>query len=198
MINSIKNNTISEALAKQKLDVLNEIKKAEIKNKRLISSQKKLLNLFDDLLEAIFNNNKNENENNNVSVNENENENDSDNDNDDNDDDDDDDDDDHDEKCYIIKQLNNYFKTIDETKSLKEQIEILKKRDFLDEYWHVGYYHDDKELNLRIFKAKATYILNDLGKQLFEKIFGHTFAALADKLINTTNKEENKIIIDDI
>ena len=153
--------------------------------------------MFDELIEAIFNNNKNENENNNVSVNENEN--DSDNDNDDNDDDgDDDDDDDHDEKCYIIKQLNNYFKTIDETKSLKEQIEILKKRDFLDEYWHVGYDHDDKELNLRIFKAKATYILNDLDEQLFEKIFGHTFVALADKVINTTNKEENKIIIDDI
>ena len=49
MINNIKNNTISEALAKQKLDALNEIKKAEIKNKRFISSQKKLLNLFDDL-----------------------------------------------------------------------------------------------------------------------------------------------------
>ena len=40
LINNIKNNTISEALAKQKLDALNEIKKAEIKNKRLISSQK--------------------------------------------------------------------------------------------------------------------------------------------------------------
>ena len=62
----------------------------------------------------------------------------------------------------------------------------------------MGYYHDDKELNLRIFKAKAGCILNDLDEQLFEKIFGHTFAALADKLINTTNKEENKIIIDDI
>ena len=49
LINNIKNNTISEALAKQKLDALNEIKKAEIKNKRFISSQKKLLNLFDDL-----------------------------------------------------------------------------------------------------------------------------------------------------
>ena len=82
LINNIKNNTISEALAKQKLDALNEIKKAEIKNKRLISSQKKLLNLFDDLLEAIFNNNKNENENNNVSVNENESENENENDND--------------------------------------------------------------------------------------------------------------------
>ena len=62
----------------------------------------------------------------------------------------------------------------------------------------MGYYHDDKELNLKIFKAKAAHILNDLDEQLFEKIFGHTFAALADKLINTTNKEENKIIIDDI
>ena len=62
----------------------------------------------------------------------------------------------------------------------------------------MGYYHDDKELNPTIFKAKAAHILNDLGEQLFEKIFGHTFAALADKLINTTNKEENKIIIDDI
>ena len=62
----------------------------------------------------------------------------------------------------------------------------------------MGYYHDDKELNPTIFKAKAAHILNDLGEQLFGKIFGHTFAALADKLINTTNKEENKIIIDAI
>ena len=35
---------------------------------------------------------------------------------------------------YIIKQLNNYFKTINETKSFKEQIEILKTIYFLDEY----------------------------------------------------------------
>ena len=62
----------------------------------------------------------------------------------------------------------------------------------------MGYDHDDKELNLKIFKAKAAYILNDLDKQLFEKIFCHTFVALADKVINTTNKEENKIIIDNI
>ena len=37
-----------------------------------------------------------------------------------------------------------------------------------------------------------------MDKQLFEKIFGHTFAALVDKLINTISEEENKIIIDDI
>ena len=67
LVNNIKNNTISEAYAKQKLNALNEIKKAEIKGKRFISGQKKLLNLFDELIEAIFDDN--------VSVNKDENEN---------------------------------------------------------------------------------------------------------------------------
>ena len=40
LINDIKNNAISEALAKQKLNALNEIKKAETKNKRLINGKK--------------------------------------------------------------------------------------------------------------------------------------------------------------
>ena len=26
----------------------------------------------------------------------------------------------------------------------------------------MGYYHDDKELNFKIFKAKAAHVLNDL------------------------------------
>ena len=82
VINDIKNNTISEALAKQKLNALNEIKKAETKNKRLINGQKILLNLFDDLIEAIFNINKIVNEDNNKIVNE-DNKDDNDNDNDD-------------------------------------------------------------------------------------------------------------------
>ena len=30
---------------------------------------------------------------------------------------------------------------------------------------------------------------------LFKQIFGHTFETLANKLINTTNKEENQIIV---
>ena len=210
MINKIKNNTVSEALAKQKLDALNKTRKVETKNKRLINGQKILLSLFDDLVEAISNNNnrsnnnnnddnRSENNNNNSSENKNDNVsvNESVNDNDVNDDVNNDDDD-HDDDYYIIKQLNNYFKTTDETKSLKEQMETLKTKNFLDEYWHFGYHHDNKELNFKIFKAKAAYILNDLDEQLFEKIFGHTFAALVDKLINTIGEEENKIIIDDI
>ena len=105
---------------------------------------------------------------------------------------------DKDDDYYLIKQLNNHFKSTNQTKSIKEQIEILKTKDFLDQYWHFGYHHGNKELNHRIFKAKAAHILNDVDEQLFEKIFGHTFAALVDKLINTIGEEENKIIIDDI
>ena len=46
LINNIKNNIISEIHAKVNLNALNEIKKTEIKNKRLISNQKKLLVFF--------------------------------------------------------------------------------------------------------------------------------------------------------
>ena len=121
LVNDIKNNTISEALAKQKLNALNEMKKAETKNKRLITSQKVLLKLFDDLLETIYfvkkennNNNNNNSNNNNVSVNENENVS-------------------KNENESIDKMIddnvdtNNYFNIIDKTKSLEDQIEILKK-----------------------------------------------------------------------
>ena len=37
-----------------------------------------------------------------------------------------------------------------------------------------------------------------IDKKLFEKIFGHTLTKSADKLINTINKEENQIIINNI
>ena len=62
----------------------------------------------------------------------------------------------------------------------------------------MGYHDDDKELNLKIFKLKFAYISNAIDEKLFEEIFGHTFVTLANKLINTTNKEENWIIINHI
>ena len=43
LINNIKNNTISETDAKQKLNELDEIKKAETKNIRLINGQKMIV-----------------------------------------------------------------------------------------------------------------------------------------------------------
>ena len=60
------------------------------------------------------------------------------------------------------------------------------------------YYEDNKETNLRLFKLKFAYIFNDVDDNLFKEIFGHTSVKLADKLINTTNKEENQILINDI
>ena len=35
---------------------------------------------------------------------------------------------------------------------------------------------------------------NEIDENLFEQIFDHKFETLANKLINTTNKEENQII----
>ena len=124
LISIIKNNTISEAATKKKINELNKIKNVETKGKRLINSQEKLLSLFGDL-KTIFNNNnnsnnsnnnerdsnnKNENENENVNENKNENENESDN-----------------EQNYQIEKINNNFKNIDETKSFKDQVDILKE-----------------------------------------------------------------------
>ena len=39
---------------------------------------------------------------------------------------------------------------------------------------------------------------NEIDEKLFEQIFGHALIKLADKLINTTNQEENEIIVQNI
>ena len=39
---------------------------------------------------------------------------------------------------------------------------------------------------------------NEIDEKLFKQIFGHTLVKLADKLINTTSKEENEIIVKNI
>ena len=188
MINNIKNNTFSKANAKKEINELNEIKKVETKGKRLIKSQQNLLSLFDNL-KAIFNNNnnsnnsesdsnnKNENENENVNENENENEN------------------ERDDGQYYLEQLNNNFKEIDETKSFKDQIDILKKIPDLNDYWYIEYYEDNKEINLRLFKLKLANIFNDVDDNLFTGMFGLTSVELADKQINTTSEEENQMLI---
>ena len=114
-------------------------------------------NLFNDLFNnlTIFNKTINENEtvNKNKTVNENENK--SDDESDYENDNKDDNLTNKDENYYKIKLLNNWFETIDQTKSLDEQRELLKRKDFLNEYWYVKYYHDNKELNYNLFKAKS-------------------------------------------
>ena len=39
---------------------------------------------------------------------------------------------------------------------------------------------------------------NEIDEKLFEQTFGHTLIKLVNKLINTTNKEENEIIVKNI
>ena len=39
---------------------------------------------------------------------------------------------------------------------------------------------------------------NQIVEKLFEQIFGHTLIKLTDELINTTNKDENQIIVKNI
>ena len=216
MINSIKGNTISEADAKKKLNELNEIKKVEIKGKRLIENLKKLLSLFDNLLKTIFDKTDNEsnsstknetvNESNSSTKNETVNKSNS------------------NTKNKTVNKSNSSTKNetvnesnsstknetanesnsslklkvkviikvtmkvtmkvimraiiqltktritiIDQTKSLEEQIEILKTKDFLYEYWSLKYYNDNKDLNYKIFKAEAAYLLTDLDKKYFKK-----------------------------
>ena len=97
-----------------------------------------------------------------------------------------------------VKELNDLLdKIIDKSKSFEEQIKSLKKREDLKGFWP---YNDfgDKELKFKYFKIELADMSNEIDKKLFEQIFGHTLIKLTDKLINTTNKEENKIIVNNI
>ena len=68
---------------------------------------------------------------------------------------------------------------------------MIKKVENLDDYYYVNNF-DDKELKFKIFKLKLAHLSNKIDKNLFEQIFDHTLIKLADKLINTTNKESRK------
>ena len=58
--------------------------------------------------------------------------------------------------------------------------------------------YGDKELEFKIFKLRLAQLSNVIDKKLFKQIFGLTFETLANKLINTTNKEVNQIIVNNI
>ena len=90
-----------------------------------------------------------------------------------------------------IKKLN---EITDKSKSFEDQIESLKKVENLEEYYFRNDF-GDKELKL---KLRLAHLSNEIDKKLFEEIFNHKFETLANKLINTTNKEENQIIVKNI
>ena len=62
----------------------------------------------------------------------------------------------------------------------------------------MDYYEHNKQKNLRLFKLKFAHIFNDVNDNLFKEIFSLTSVKLADKLINTANKEEHQMFINDI
>ena len=103
------------------------------------------------------------------------------------------------EKTLItIKQLNDAWDgIIDKSKSFAEQRKSIRKVENLEEHYYVDDY-DEKELKFEIFKLRAARLSNEIDEKLFEQIFGHKFETLANKLINTTNKEENQIIVNNI
>ena len=101
-------------------------------------------------------------------------------------------------KNKIIKGKNDILdEIIDKSKSFEEQIKSLKKIEGLKGYWPYNDY-DDKELKSKYFKIQLADMSNEIDEKLFEQIFGHTFVKLVDKLISTTSKEENQIIVKNI
>ena len=71
---------------------------------------------------------------------------------------------------------------------------MIRKVTSLGYYYYVNEF-GEKELKFKIFKLRLAHLSNEIGKDLFEQIFDHKFETLANKLINTTNKEENPIIV---
>ena len=190
MVNNIRNNTISEISAKKGLNKLNEIKNAGIiKYKKRTPKQKELLNLFNDLLDVILTNetlkSKSQKDKRLMSSN-------------DDDDDDDENENENDKTLIILKELNDALdEIINISKSFEEQIESIRKVEIINEHYFIDGY-SDKELKFKIFKLRLAHLSNIIDKKLFKQIFGHTFETLANKLINTTNKEENQIIVKNI
>ena len=98
----------------------------------------------------------------------------------------------------IIKKLNDHLdEIIDKSKSFEDQIISIKRVKNIDNYYYVNGF-GDKELKLKIFKLKLAHLSNDIDKNLFEQIFGHTLKISVNKLINTANKEENQVIVKNI
>ena len=115
-----------------------------------------------------------------------------------NDDDDNENENEKDKTLIIIKELNDCLdEIIDKSKSFEEQLESIRKVENINEHYFMEGY-GNKELEFKIFKLRLAHLSNIIDKKLFKQIFGHTFETLANKLINTTNKEENQIIVNNI
>ena len=182
LVNNVRNNTISEIDARKDLNTLDKIKNAEIiKYKKCTPGHKELLNSLDNLLDMILTDitlesESQENENEKVEIKKEEHE----------DYENEYEDDDETMSQNEIKEKKDYLdKIIDKSKPFKDQIKSFKKVENLKGYWRFKKF-GDKKLK---FKLKVAHLSKIIDEKLFEQIFGHTFIKLANKLINTKNKE---------
>ena len=76
-------------------------------------------------------------------------------------------------------------------------MKLIKKLNLNYCYYYVNNF-GDKELKFKIFQLELAHLSNEIDRNLYEEIFDHKFETLANKLINTTNKEENQIIVRNI
>ena len=98
-------------------------------------------------------------------------------------------------KSKIIKEKNDLLdEIIDKSKSFEDQIKSIKKREDLKVFCLYNNF-GCKELKFKYFKIQLADMSNEIENKLFEQLFGHTLETLANKLMNTTNREENQIIV---
>ena len=104
----------------------------------------------------------------------------------------------NDKTLITIKKLNDDLdEIIDKSKSFENQRKSLRKVENITEYCH----YDDygyKEFKFKQFKIELAHLPNIIDEKLFEQIFSLKFETLTNKLINTTNKDENQIIVNNI
>ena len=104
---------------------------------------------------------------------------------------------DQNERNIIIKKLNdNLDKIIDKSKSFEDQIKSIKKVENLGDCYIDDF--GDKMLKFKIFKIKLANLSNYIDEKKSKQIFVHTLIKLTNKLINTTDKKENQIIVKNI
>ena len=106
-----------------------------------------------------------------------------------------------DDKTMIQNEIKKENDKLDEiiykSKSFEEQMKSLKKREDLKRYYPDKDY-DDKELKSKYFKTKLADMSNEIDEKKFKQIFALTLIKVINKLIITTDKEENQIIVKNI
>ena len=97
-----------------------------------------------------------------------------------------------------VKDSNDILdETLDKPKSFEEQINSLKKLEDVKGHRPCDEF-GDKEVKSKYFKIGLADMSNEIDEKISKEIFGHTVQTLANKLINTINKEENQIIVNNI